>query len=61
MQNYLFRINTKEKSESDAMDGNLPDSSVHGILPVIQENQVRSPGQEDPLEKGMASVLAWRI
>ena len=43
------------------MDGNLPDSSVHGVLPVIQENQVRSPGQEDPLEKGMASVLAWRI
>ena len=29
-----------------------------------QERQVRSLGQEDPLEKGMAthfSILAWRI
>ena len=33
-------------------------------LPVIQETWVRSLGQEDPLEKGLAihfSVLAWRI
>ena len=33
-------------------------------LPTIQENQVRSLGQEDLLEKGMAnrsSILAWRI
>ena len=33
-------------------------------LPVMQETQVRSLGQEDPLEKGMAthfSILAWRI
>ena len=33
-------------------------------LPVIQETQVQSLGQEDPLEKGMAthfSILAWRI
>ena len=33
-------------------------------LPVMQETQVRSLGQEDPLEKEMAthpSVLAWRI
>jgi len=32
--------------------------------PVMQETWVRSPGQEDPLEKGMAthsSILAWRI
>ena len=31
-------------------------------LPVIQEIQVRSPGGEDPLEKGMAthsSIPAW--
>ena len=30
----------------------------------IQEMQVQSLGQEDPLEKGMAthsSILAWRI
>ena len=33
-------------------------------LPAKQETQVRSPGQEDPLEKAMAthsSILAWRI
>ena len=33
-------------------------------FPAVQETQVRSLGQEDPLEKGMAtdsSILAWRI
>jgi len=32
--------------------------------PAMQNTQVPSPGQEDPLEKGMAthsSILAWRI
>ena len=33
-------------------------------LPAMQETQVLSLGQEDPLEKEMAthsSILAWRI
>ena len=33
-------------------------------LPAVQETQVRSLSQDDPLEKGMAtysSILAWRI
>ena len=33
-------------------------------LPAMQETQVRSLGQEDPLEKGIAphsSIFAWRI
>ena len=33
-------------------------------LPEMQESWVRSLGQDDPLEKGMAihsSILAWRI
>ena len=33
-------------------------------LPTVQETQVQSLGQEDPLEKEMAthsSILAWRI
>ena len=33
-------------------------------VPKIQETWVRSLGQEDPLEKGMAThsnILAWRI
>jgi len=32
--------------------------------PAVQETQVRSLGQEDPLEEGTAtlsSILAWRI
>ena len=32
--------------------------------PVMQETKVRSLGEEDPLEKGIAthsSILAWRI
>ena len=32
-------------------------------LPAMQETRVQSLGQEDPLEKGIAthSILAWRI
>ena len=33
-------------------------------MPAMQETWVQSLGQEDPLEKGMAthsSILAWRI
>ena len=33
-------------------------------LPAMQETQVQSLGQKDPLEKGMATrftILAWRI
>ena len=33
-------------------------------LSAVQETRIQSLGQEDPLEKGMAthsSVLAWRI
>ena len=33
-------------------------------LPAMQETRVQSLGQEDPLEKGMAthsSILAWEI
>ena len=33
-------------------------------LPAMQETWLRSLGQEDPLEKGMAihsSILAWRV
>ena len=40
------------------------DGSVVKNLPAMQETWVRTLGQEDPLEKGMAthsSVLAWEI
>ena len=45
----------------------FPDGSVVKNLPAVQElqeMQVQSLGQEDPLEEGMAthsSILAWRI
>ena len=52
--------------------GSLPSSSTRAFLvaqmvkclPVMQEIRVQSLGQEDPLEKEMAthsSILAWRI
>ena len=42
----------------------FPEAQMVKNLPAMQETQVRSLGQEDPLEKGMAihsSILAWRI
>ena len=42
----------------------FPGSSVVKNLLAVQEALVRSLGQEDPLEEGMAthsSILAWRI
>ena len=42
----------------------FPSGSVVKNLPAMQEMWVRSLGQEDPLEEGMAthsSTLAWRI
>ena len=43
------------------MDG-LPSGSVVKNLPAVQETQVQSLGQEDPLEESTAthsSVAAW--
>ena len=42
----------------------FPGGSVVKNLPAMQETQVQSLGQENPLKKGMAthsSILAWRI
>jgi len=42
----------------------LPSGSVVKNLPAMQEMQVQSLGQEDPLEKEIAihsSILAWEI
>ena len=41
-----------------------PVAQIVKNLPAMQEIQVQSLGQEDPLEKEMAthtSILAWRI
>ena len=45
-------------------NGVYPGSSDGKESTAIQETQVQSLGQEDPLEKGMAthsSILTWRI
>ena len=42
----------------------LPGGSVVRTLPTKKETRVRSLGQEDPLEKEIAtpsSILAWKI
>ena len=42
----------------------FPSGSVVKNLPTVQETQVQSLGQEDPLEEGVAtysSILAWRF
>ena len=42
----------------------FPGGSAIKNPPAMQETWVRSLGQEDPLEEGMAtrsSILAWRI
>ena len=44
--------------------GTLPGGSLVKNLSAMQETQVQSLSQEDPLEKGRAphsSLLAWRI
>ena len=46
------------------MNIGCPGGSAVKNLPAMQEPQVQSLGQEDPLKKGMAthsSILAWRI
>ena len=51
--------NTKSHKEWD-----FPIAQMVKNLPAMQETQVRSLGQEDPLEKEMAthsSILAWEI
>ena len=45
-------------------DGGFLVAQMVKSLPAMQETQVWSLGQEDPLEKGMAthsSILVWRI
>ena len=42
----------------------FPGGSVAKNLPAVQEMQLQSLGQEDPLEKEMAthsSILVWRM
>ena len=53
-----------EPVSTPSPDINLGVAQTIKNLPAMQETQVQSLGQEDPLEEGMAthsSILAWRI
>ena len=52
------------KSKEPDLHEGFPGGSVVKNLPAMQETCFQSLGQEDLLEKGMAthsSILAWRI
>ena len=52
------------KSWTQLRDFHSLEAQMVKNLPAMWETQVPSPGQEDPLEKRMAthsSMLAWRI
>ena len=60
IQQCIKRIKTQQKRGGVG----FPVSSVVKNPPEMQEMWVQSLGQEDPLEKAMAthsSILAWRI
>ena len=53
-----------EKDSEKQFSAFLPNDPAVKKLPAMQETQVLSLGQDDPLEEGMAtlsSILAWRI
>ena len=55
---------TTEATQQRQQQRGFPGGSVLKNLPAMQETRVPPLGQEDPLEKGMAthsSVLAWKI
>ena len=54
----------KYKADGVYLVGRDGNAEGYQNLPTVQETQVQSLDQEDPLEKGMAnhsSILAWRI
>ena len=61
--NFQFSNFKLSATSEFGFDGSLMAQMLKN-LPSMQETWVRSPGREDPLEKGMAthsSILAWRI
>ena len=59
----LFRRIVSYVCNAASLFGSFP-GGLDGKLPAMQETQVRPLGQEDPLEKEMAThsnILAWKI
>ena len=52
------------RTESDTTEDRTLAAQMVKLLPVIRETRVQPLGQEDPLEKEMAThsgILAWKI
>ena len=63
MLSSVALVSAVQRSESAINDRAFLVAQMVKNLPAVQETQVRSRGQEDLLEKGMAthsSILAWR-
>ena len=63
MLSSVALVSAMQRSESAINDRAFLVAQMVKNLPAVQETQVRSLGQEDLLEKGMAthsSILAWR-
>ena len=63
MLSSVALVSAVQRSESAINDRAFLVAQMVKNLPAVQETQVRSLGQEDLLEKGMAthsSILAWR-
>ena len=64
LQVSFYGLGSVLYSKTSILGRGFPGGSVIKNLPTMQETRVRSLGQEDPLEKGMAihcNILAWRI
>ena len=60
----MISVHASHFSEVGTVFWSFPGGSVVKNLPAMQEMQVQSLGQEDPLEEEMAThsgVLAWEI
>ena len=62
LNNKLLAL--QKRSEGESLERGFRGASGGKNLPAVQKTQIRPLGQQDPLEKGMAtdcSILAWRI
>ena len=60
----LYRVSLMAPSQKQLSHGTELMAQTVKNLPAMQETPVRSLGQEDPLEGGLATysrILAWRI
>ena len=64
VMNFLFREDKLFVDLNNYITSLVAQTVKPQCLPTMRETQLRSPGQEDPLEKEMAkysSTLVWKI